>query len=106
MDAFGNQIDIGGGAVKISIEPVDDVQLEGKSLPKIRGASQMKMINSVATFDKICLAEGVKPHPLFFFFNLPLRSPLTYINYLPFSLFLHSLLQRLASRGSTISAFR
>ena len=97
MDAFGNQIDIGGGAVKISIEPVDDVQLEGKSLPKIRGASQMKMINSVATFDKICLAEGVKPLTL---------SSSSLIFLLLSLFFLYSLLIRLASRGSTISAFR
>eukprot|EP00026_Physarum_polycephalum_P000409 Phypoly_transcript_00410.p1 GENE.Phypoly_transcript_00410~~Phypoly_transcript_00410.p1 ORF type:complete len:1614 (+),score=337.28 Phypoly_transcript_00410:90-4844(+) len=58
-DAFGNQVATDGGVVKISIEPVDDVQLSGKDLPKVRGATQQKMVDGVATFEKICLAEGV-----------------------------------------------
>jgi hypothetical protein len=52
-------VETDGGTVKITIEPVDDVELTGKDLPKIRGATQQKMVDFVATFEKICLAEGV-----------------------------------------------
>lgn len=60
MDSLGNAVEVASGSVKISIEPVDDVDgFDKKNLPKIKGGSSQKLVNGVATFEKICLAEGV-----------------------------------------------
>jgi hypothetical protein len=60
VDAFGNEVDVGDGQVKISVEPVDDVQLSGKELPKVQGSSQQRIVDGIAIFEKICLAVGVQ----------------------------------------------